>query len=61
MARTSVLPSFVGNRDPYPETEGEEYGPLLSLLQPLPERFAEAVDGMRADAFGLPVRAFLKK
>ena len=33
MAETSILLSFVGNRDPYPETDGEEYGPLLSLLQ----------------------------
>jgi hypothetical protein len=34
MAETSILLSFVGNRDPYPETEEEEeYGPLLSLLQ----------------------------
>lgn len=32
MAEMSVLLSFVGNRDPYPETD-EEYGPLLSLLQ----------------------------
>ena len=32
MAEMRVLLSFVGNRDPYPETE-EEYGPLLSLLQ----------------------------
>jgi len=32
MAELSILLSFVGNRDPYPETE-EEYGPLLSLLQ----------------------------
>ena len=32
MAQTSLLLSFVGNRDPYPETE-EEFGPLLSLLQ----------------------------
>jgi len=32
MAQTDILLSFVGNRDPYPETE-EEYGPLLSLLQ----------------------------
>ena len=32
IAEMSVLLSFVGNRDPYPETE-EEYGPLLSLLQ----------------------------
>ena len=34
MAEMNVLLSFVGNRDPYPETE-EEYGPLLSLLQGL--------------------------
>jgi hypothetical protein len=33
MAETSILLAFVGNRDPYPETDGEEYGPLLSLLQ----------------------------
>jgi hypothetical protein len=33
MAETSILLSFVGNLDPYPETDGEEYGPLLSLLQ----------------------------
>jgi len=32
MAEMRVLLSFVGNRDPYPET-GEEYGPVLSLLQ----------------------------
>ena len=32
MAETSILLSFVGNRDPYPETDGEEYGPL-SLLR----------------------------
>jgi hypothetical protein len=33
MAETSILLSFVGNLDPYPEIDGEEYGPLLSLLQ----------------------------
>jgi hypothetical protein len=32
MVEKSVLLSFVGNRDPYPEN-AEEYGPLLSLLQ----------------------------
>ena len=35
MAETRVLLSFVGNRDPYVET-GEEFGPLLSLLQARP-------------------------
>ena len=35
MAETSLLLSFVGNRDPYVESS-EDFGPVLSLLQARP-------------------------